>query len=411
MRTSKRKKNRWLLVAVYLILAAVLLTAGMKIYGYLRENQESRAAQEKYAKEAVQVNPLRALLTSGEWNEAGLIVTSSPQTDSANVKENPDGGLLKTERDNENGCSEAADEPRRGDEVIAESEAENEARCAEEVSSASEAEDVAQRVNGSNGDTKAENEPQSGGDSTAAPKVEEPVYAIGSIADTEKARTYMEAVRDLLKATDPRLIPPISVDFKTLKAENEDVVGWIYCEDTPINYPILQSEKNSFYLHHQPDKTYNASGSIFLDCKNAPDFSDVKSIIYGHNMRLGTMFGSLKNYKQQEYYDEHPVMYLFTPDGDYMIELFAGIVISGRSETYNVTIDDRESLIEKAMTESTFAAEVKVTDEDQFLLLSTCSYEFANGRYMLLGVMHRVPDWLMQIRPMMNADFQIDDTV
>lgn len=79
----------------------------------------------------------------------------------------------------------------------------------------------------------------------------------------------------------------------------------------------------------------------------------------------------------------------------------------GRSETCNVTIDDTESLIEKAVAESTFVSEVEVKEGDRLLLLSTCSYEFANGCYMLLGVMQQVPDWLMQIRPILNADFEI----
>ena len=82
--------------------------------------------------------------------------------------------------------------------------------------------------------------------------------------------------------------PPIEVDFAELVAVNRDIVGWIYIEDTVVNYPILQGEDNFYYLDKTYEKKYLASGSIFLDAVNQQDFTDSHSIIYGHNMRNNT---------------------------------------------------------------------------------------------------------------------------
>ena len=406
MRSSeKKKKSRWRLIVVYLILSAIVFTAGEKVYGYYQENRASKTKQAEFAEEAVQVNPLREMLTD-------IVKEGTNKTISEKAEKPSPTGVVSanmTEELDENAevrSNPASENPGLWADSETKENSENESSPPfSETAKTSINEESGKGASAStNSDTDPLNTEEDSEERYSTPR-----YAIDSIADTKKARTYMEAIRDLLKATDPRLIPPISVDFETLKAQNEDIVGWIYCEDTPINYPILQGEMNKTYLHLQPDKTYNASGSIFLDCKNASDFSDVKSIIYGHNMRLGTMFGSLKNYKQQEYYDEHPVMYLFTPDGSYMIELFAGIVLNGSSKIYDVTDEETQTLIEKAKKQSTFTADVEVTDEDQLLLLSTCSYEKANGRYMLLGVMRPIPQWLMNIQPILDADFQIDD--
>ena len=105
---------------------------------------------------------------------------------------------------------------------------------------------------------------------------------------------------------------PITVDFTQLLATNEDVCGWLYSKDTVINYPVAQGEDNNEYLHHLLDGTYNSSGTLFLDCECGPEFSGANSIIYGHNMKNGSMFNSLHSYSDQAYYDAHPVMYLNT---------------------------------------------------------------------------------------------------
>ncbi len=144
-------------------------------------------------------------------------------------------------------------------------------------------------------------------------------YAHGTESYEEVAEQYVSEATDaeeteqnsieVPELTEPEETTPITVDFEALRKENGDVVGWLYCEDTPINYPIVQSEDNDYYLRRLLDSTWNIAGTIFMDYRNAPDFSDWNTIIYGHNMNNDSMFGTLQDYKKQAYYEEHPVLY------------------------------------------------------------------------------------------------------
>ncbi|MCD7734558.1 MAG: class B sortase [Clostridiales bacterium] len=181
---------------------------------------------------------------------------------------------------------------------------------------------------------------------------------------------------------------PISVDFDALLAANPDVVGWLYCPDTVINYPVLQGESNDTYLHHMVDGSYNSAGSIFLDYRNAADFSDANSILYGHNMKNESMFGTLDKYKKQSYYDEHPVLWLLTPTCSYRLDIIGGCVLNADSDFYNSLLwgDDVESQINYILSHSTFDASAEWDGESNVISLSTCSYEYDNARYVLLCV-------------------------
>lgn len=180
---------------------------------------------------------------------------------------------------------------------------------------------------------------------------------------------------------------PIKVDFSALQKKNKDIVAWIYCDGTYINYPIVQSKDNEYYLHRLVDGSYNSNGTLFIDCNNLSDFSDFNTIVYGHNMRSGAMFGSLEKYKKQSYYDKHPTMTLFTPNGTYIIELFAGFVTSDTSEIYTQELneDNFSSFINNSISKSTFTSDTDIKSIDRIITLSTCSYEYENARYVLLG--------------------------
>ncbi len=183
---------------------------------------------------------------------------------------------------------------------------------------------------------------------------------------------------------------PIAIDFAALLADCPDVVGWLYCPDTPINYPVVQAEDNNFYLRRLLDGTWNSSGSIFMDYRCPSDFSTWNSIVYGHNMKNDAMFGTLQDYKEQAYYDTHPVLYLLTPEQDYKIELIGGYTTSGTSEdTYGLpdTQDGRDELVAKARQQSTFQTDTAVNDGGRLITLSTCAYEYDNARYVLVGIL------------------------
>lgn len=186
----------------------------------------------------------------------------------------------------------------------------------------------------------------------------------------------------------PEEAAPIQVDFDALRGENEEIAAWLYCPDTPINYPVYHAGDNDKYLRHLPDGQWNIAGSLFLDYRSAVDFSHGNSVIYGHNMKNKTMFGSLPSYREQSYYDAHPVLYLLTPGQDYRVELLSGFVTATDSPVYNLPLEgDASAVAELCAAQSDFASGAEVQPGDRLLTLSTCSYEYQNARYVLVGVL------------------------
>lgn len=180
-----------------------------------------------------------------------------------------------------------------------------------------------------------------------------------------------------------------AVDFAALSEINPDIVAWIYIEGTEINYPVVQGSDNQYYLKHLFNGKWNSSGCIFLDSRNTPDFSDRHSIIYGHHMKNGTMFSGLTEYKKQEFYDAHPTVLLLTPEKNIRIEIFAGYVASVSDKAWEIALgSDKEfgDWLEAAEERSYFESEVTFAVTDRIVTLSTCSYEFDNARFVLLGV-------------------------
>lgn len=184
-----------------------------------------------------------------------------------------------------------------------------------------------------------------------------------------------------------RELPPITVDFARLQEVNPDIRGWLYCPDTVINYPVMQGSDNDFYLGHNYTGAQDQCGSIFLDAKCASDFSEANSILYGHSMRDGSMFGKLDAWRDPAYYAAHPVMWLLTPEKNYRVVLFSGYTTSSDSGTYTIIHEPGEDLdqyLADCRAVSGFQADV-VLDGEQYVVLSTCAYDFAEARYVLHG--------------------------
>ena len=108
----------------------------------------------------------------------------------------------------------------------------------------------------------------------------------------------------------------VTVDFEALKKINPEIIAWIRIPDTRIDYPVVQGTDNEYYLKHTFKKTEHVAGSIFLDKDNSPDFTNRKTILYGHNMKDGSMFQGLHKYESESYLQEHNKVYLYLPDGD-----------------------------------------------------------------------------------------------
>lgn len=181
------------------------------------------------------------------------------------------------------------------------------------------------------------------------------------------------------------------IDFVALQVINPDIVAWLYIEGTEINYPVVQGADNEYYLQHLFDGTYNRSGCLFLDSRNTNDFSDTHSIIYGHHMKNGKMFAVLDGYKKQEFYDEHPVALLLTPNDNFKLQFFAGYVANVQEDAWQLgfTLQGFEDWLAASVEKSCFESSVVPAVTDKIVTLSTCSYEFHNARFVLLGVIYR----------------------
>lgn len=186
-----------------------------------------------------------------------------------------------------------------------------------------------------------------------------------------------------------RLNRLIRVDFPGLRSVNEENVGWIFSEGTNINYPLMMGADNYYYLRHLFDRTENKLGSIFVDSRNKPGFVDDTTVIYGHNMSDKSMFATLENYKKQEYFDQHPSIYILTPEKTLRVDLFAGYLAKPADITsLNFTFDSiaaKHTFVEDAKKRSTFVSPVTVGDEDQLVSFVTCAYDFYDARYILQG--------------------------
>lgn len=192
-----------------------------------------------------------------------------------------------------------------------------------------------------------------------------------------------KAAKESREEEDPDLP---QIDFAALHEVNPQILGWIYSPDTAINYPVVQGDDNDFYLHHLANGTYNSSGCPFLDVKNMADFSDENSIIYAHHMQNGTMFAGITWYADQAYYEEHPVIYLITPEKDYRLEPFSGYTTTMDSSAYRLTIPNAHDFAEwlrEISRKSDFRVSMRLTTHDRIVTLSTCAYSFEDARYVL----------------------------
>ena len=181
---------------------------------------------------------------------------------------------------------------------------------------------------------------------------------------------------------------PYTVDFAELEKINPDVVGWLRLEDTVIDYPVVQCEDNDYYLTHLFDGTVNSSGTIFVDCRNSPGFTDRNTAFYAHHMRNGSMFAEIEKYETQEYADAHPKFRFETPDAIYDIIPFAGLETNSYTDYIKLEFDDDADFlryVSDIQAKSTFTTNTIITKDDHIVTFSTCSYHSYDGRFALYG--------------------------
>lgn len=134
------------------------------------------------------------------------------------------------------------------------------------------------------------------------------------------------------------------IDFDSLLAVNQDVMGWIELDDTNVSQVVMHGDDNTFYLSHGYDKKYALAGSAFMDEFNSRSWEDAYILIFGHNMNDDIMFGQLRRYHEKSFFDDHRTGTLYTPEGDYALSVDAELVVNkDASEIYSVTQSKKDA--------------------------------------------------------------------
>ena len=165
-------------------------------------------------------------------------------------------------------------------------------------------------------------------------------------------------------------------DFGQLHEQNEDIYAWIVVPGTQVDYPLLQSETDNYYLDYNLDHSKGYPGCIYTNQCNRKDFSDYNTVLYGHNMKNLSMFGSLKKYKTEDFYKDHQFFTIYTSECAYRYQIFAYYDVPETDEVYTVGFAPDETFqkfIDKMKQKSYDDTGVNVTKDDHIMTLSTCS--------------------------------------
>ncbi len=185
------------------------------------------------------------------------------------------------------------------------------------------------------------------------------------------------------------------IDFAKLKADNDDVCGWITVPNTNVDYPIFQSsnKNDDFYLNRGADKKYNANGSLYIQRINSYNFTDPNTVIYGHNMRNGSMFRTLHKFRDKAFFDANEYFYVYTPGHIMTYRIFAAYRYDNRLILSAFDFSDREvyeSYLQQCLNPNSMIRNVRggveLTADDRIVTLSTCISD-ARYRYLVQGVL------------------------
>lgn len=187
---------------------------------------------------------------------------------------------------------------------------------------------------------------------------------------------------------EPLMVPS---DFVEAKKQNEDVYAWIDIPDTNVHYPILQGGPyEDYYLDHTIDKEAGYPGSIYTQMLNARDFTDYNTVIYGHNMKNGSMFKHLHKFEDKEFFDKHEYITVYTETEMLMYRVYASVVYSDKHilKKYNFNHpEDRKAFIQSLDTgasQNHFREEMIIDEESRLLTLATCIGGRPNNRWLVI---------------------------
>ena len=170
-----------------------------------------------------------------------------------------------------------------------------------------------------------------------------------------------------------------------------DSLGWLYIPGTAVSYPVMQYSDNDYYLSHAYDGSRLKTGSVFLDHRCESRLKNPINIAYAHNMRNGSMFAQVVDFKDSSFFESHRYGWLATPETVYRIDFFSCAVADWHDELYNGSMPIAQ-WIPHLLEKSAVRRDMEYSDNDRFISLSTCSYEFTNARTILTGKLVEMED-------------------
>lgn len=223
------------------------------------------------------------------------------------------------------------------------------------------------------------------------------VYAVFALWDNHQIYAAAEDVQLRILEKKPDIEKGnIKESFEELDEVNPDICGWITIDNTNIDYPLLQGENNFSYINTDVYGNFSLSGSIFLDSSNSRSFTDTVSLIYGHHMAGGRMFGDLDKFKNKDFFEKNKTGTLITPEKAFKLKIVAAAVLptSDKMIFEPATVSDDD--INKFCGHIESAALYCRTDElrdagaknKRFVVLTTCSSEYTNARTVLIAVIN-----------------------
>ncbi len=211
----------------------------------------------------------------------------------------------------------------------------------------------------------------------------------------KKSNPVSKAPSSAVSSSEPEpeaYVPP--VNFAELQAQNPDIYAWIEIPGTTVSYPILQREGDrAFYLNHSSTGAYSQKGSIYTEDYNSRDFSDPVTVIYGHHMRNGDMFGTLeKSYSNREFFDGHKDINIYMPNKAVKLKVFASVTYNDSHLLYNKDYSDPDvfnAFINSVKNDYSrgliWDESADITPNDRIVILSTCTGNNPSARFLVLA--------------------------
>ena len=221
----------------------------------------------------------------------------------------------------------------------------------------------------------------------------------GDKSSTEKSTDQLtdrsKKQKDQEKSQQTNLSADLPVNIAEIQKEMPDVYGWIEIPGTKVNYPVVQREDdNLYYLDRTPEGSSNIEGSIFSEDYNRRDFTDPVTVLYGHNMKNGDMFGELHLFEDKSFFDANRDLYIYLKDRKLTYRIFAAVLFDNRHimQSYDFSSEDsfllfiREIMSIRNMR-SNVDGDISILPTDKILTLSTCHGMGSDYRYLVLGVL------------------------